>query len=252
VSTYQDERVPFPSPRRLRRELRLRRPPLWLVVGLCVVVVLTWPPLALIARYRVSRKSQPRVHLIQDMDNQVRVSTQQPSAVFADGKGMRLPPPGSATWSVEPPDLHATQGLTMKSDDSGRSVPVFATAYPPTLKVDRRLLARGQTMYGVYCAGCHGLDGYGEGPVNQRAVELQTPGWVPAMSLHDPAVRGREEGFLYSAITRGVRTMPAHGSQIRPADRWAIVAYVRALQRSQNATLDDVPPPQRAELEQQP
>lgn len=249
MSTYQDERLPFPSPRRLRRELRLRRPPLWLVAGLCAVIVLTWPPLALIARYRVSLKSRPRVHFVQDMDNQVRVSAQQPSPVFADGRGMRLPPAGTEVWSQKPADPHQLQGLVAATDAAGREVMVFADTFPPGLKVDQGLLSRGQTMYGVFCAGCHGLDGDGQGPVNQRAVELHTPGWVPAMSLHEPSVLARPTGYLFSAVTHGVRTMPAHGSQIAVADRWAIVAYVRALQRSQNATLDDVPASRRADLE---
>lgn len=249
MSTYQDERVPFPSPWRLRRELRLRRPPLWLVAGLCVVVVLTWPPLALIARARVSLKRQPRIHFIQDMDNQVRVSTQQPSSVFADGKAMRLPPAGVVAWSAAPTDPHWTQGLVAETDASGRAMMVFARTLPPRLKIERSLLARGQTMYGVYCAGCHGLDGYGEGPVNQRAVGLATPGWVPAFSLHEPALLAQADGYLFSAITNGVRTMPAHGSQIQVVDRWAIVAYLRALQRSQNATIADVPAACRTELE---
>lgn len=249
MSTYDDERFPFPSPGRLRRELRLRRPPLWMVATLCGVVVLTWLPLAIIARTRVSLKDQPRVHLIQDMDNQPRYGAQQPSEIFADGRAMRLPPPGSVAREQGPLDAHFTQGLVQVRDDAGREVTVFAAALPPSITLDQNLLRRGQRMYGAYCAPCHGYDGYGHGAVNERAVELGQAAWVPAMSLHDPAVIGRPDGFLFSAISNGVRTMPPHGSQIKRADRWSIVAYVRALQRSQNARIQDVPSQLRESLE---
>ena len=78
--------------------------------------------------------------------------------------------------------------------------------------------------------------------------ELQEPTWVPPASLHDAVVRGRAAGQLFDTILNGVRTMPAYGRQIPRDDAWAIVAYVRALQRSQNATTEDVPPAARAAM----
>ncbi len=251
MSTYQDERVPFPSPGRLRRELRLRRPPLWMVATLFIVVSLTWPPLAMIARARVSFKDQPRVHLIQDMDNQPRYGPQQASEVFADGRAMRLPPPGAVARDVRIDDAHATEGLVPVRDERGATTMQFADSLPESIRIDERLLQRGRQMYGAYCASCHGHDGYGQGAVNQRAIELKEPGWVHAASLHDDAVRVQPDGYLFGAITHGVRTMPPHGSMIRRDDRWAIVAYVRALQLSQRATLDDVPAEARSMLDRQ-
>ena len=254
MSSYQEERVPFPSPGRLRRELRLRRPPLWMVVVLFIIVALTWPPLALIARARVSFKDQPRVELIQDMAKQPHYGPQQPSALFGDGRAMRPPPPGTIARNVEPTDSHFTQGMVAATDDRGANVMRFATSLPATIEINPRLLHRGAQMYAAYCAVCHGHDGYGDGPVNIRALELKEPGWVAAMSLHEPAVAAQADGYLFSVITHGVRTMPPHGSMIRRADRWAIVAYLRVLQRSQHATLDDVPADRRAQLqaEQEP
>jgi mono/diheme cytochrome c family protein len=80
--------------------------------------------------------------------------------------------------------------------------------------------------------------------VAKRADELAQLGkanWTPPTSLHDEVVRQRPDGHIFHTITNGIRNMPAYGSQISVEDRWAIVAYVRALQRSQNALLDDVP-----------
>ena len=103
-------------------------------------------------------------------------------------------------------------------------------------------MERGRERYGVYCAVCHGYAGDGDGLVNRRAMELQQGTWIPAANLHSDALRERPVGYLYDVITNGVGKMPAYGSQIDVQDRWAIVLYLRALQRSQNASTDDVPP----------
>jgi mono/diheme cytochrome c family protein len=113
------------------------------------------------------------------------------------------------------------------------------------------LVARGQERFDVYCAVCHGTSGYGNGPVSARALQLMELGnaqWTPPSSLHDDLVRGRPDGHIFNTITNGIRNMPAYGSQIPAADRWAIVGYVRALQRSQRATTGDVPADERDRL----
>ena len=84
--------------------------------------------------------------------------------------------------------------------------------------------------------------------VARRADATQQATWVPPTSLHDALTLGRSEGHLFNSITNGIRTMPAYGRQVPVDDRWAIVSYVRALQRSQRATLDDVPLGSRSEL----
>jgi mono/diheme cytochrome c family protein len=84
--------------------------------------------------------------------------------------------------------------------------------------------------------------------VSKRAEELQEGTWTPPSSLHTDLIRSRPVGQLYNTITNGIRNMPAYGPQISVADRWAIVVYVRALQRSQGATVDDVPAELRASL----
>lgn len=110
------------------------------------------------------------------------------------------------------------------------------------------LLKRGQERYGIYCAPCHGLAGYGDGIVNVRAERLQEGTWTPPSSFHDAVVLGRPVGHLFNSVTNGIRSMPAYGPQIPERDRWAIVAYVRALQRSQATKVDDVPAGERGAM----
>jgi mono/diheme cytochrome c family protein len=110
------------------------------------------------------------------------------------------------------------------------------------------MLRRGQERYDIYCSPCHGLAGYGDGMVAMRAEGLQEGTWTPPSSIHTELVRSRAPGHLYNTITNGIRNMPAYGPQISVEDRWAIVAYVEALQRSQAATVEDVPMELRASL----
>jgi mono/diheme cytochrome c family protein len=84
--------------------------------------------------------------------------------------------------------------------------------------------------------------------IAQRAEALQEGTWTPPSSFHTDLVRGRQVGHLYNSVSNGIRTMPGYGSQIEVHDRWAIVAYLKALQRSQNATVDDVPAELRDQL----
>jgi mono/diheme cytochrome c family protein len=121
---------------------------------------------------------------------------------------------------------------------------VEAIPVPVTMQVMRR----GQQRYDIFCSPCHGLSGYGDGMVAKRAEDLQEGTWTPPSSLHTDLIRARPEGQLFNTITNGVRSMPAYGAQISVEDRWAIVAYVRALQRSQAAAVDDVPTDLRASL----
>lgn len=197
-------------------------------------------PLAIIWKARVGKSTEPRIHIVQDMDNQERFKAQQPSALFRDGRAMRLPVAGSVARGELRSDPHFYEGLAGGS---------FATTFPPQVKVTRELIEHGQQRFIIYCAPCHGLDGAGKGPVAMRADELAEPAWVAPLNLSSDEVRARPVGHIFGTITRGIRSMPAYGDQIGEADRWAIVAYVRALQRSQHATLEDAPAEQRARLE---
>jgi len=129
---------------------------------------------------------------------------------------------------------------------TGRTGDGWVTAFP--VPVTEQLMRRGQERYDIYCSPCHGLAGYGDGVVAKRADALQEGTWTPPSSYHTDLVRSRPAGQLFNTITNGIRNMAAYGAQIPVADRWAIVAYVRALQRSQAASVADVPPELRRQL----
>ncbi len=188
-------------------------------------------PLAVIAKARVTTSKEPRIHVIRDMDNQASFRAQEANPLFADGRAMRPPVPGSVARGEAELDDHLYRGLAQDGA-------TFADAFPPSLTVDRAFLERGQQRYTIYCAVCHGHSGYGDGIIHRRAMELVNKGrpgmeWVPPTSYHTPALRDYPVGRLYHVITNGVRNMAPYASQVSVEDRWAIAAYVKALQASQ-------------------
>ena len=109
------------------------------------------------------------------------------------------------------------------------------------LATDMNLLLRGQERYTIYCAPCHGAIGDGRGIVVQR-------GYLPPPSYHTDVLRKQADGHFFDVMTNGIRNMASYKNQVNVNDRWAIVAYIRALQRSQNAGLADVPQEMRKDL----
>jgi len=209
--------------------------PKWIIPVLVTVTCLAILPFALIAKARTENSAEPRVELIQNMDNQPRFKAQQANPLFADGRAMRHPVPGTVARGELHDDDHLHRGVV--DGEWAESLPMAVTP---------ELMARGQRQFGIYCAPCHGQAGYGDGMVARRADELQQGTWIPPTSLHTATVRDRADGYLYNVIANGVRNMPAYASQVKVDDRWAIVAYIRALQRSQNATPEDVPADRRS------
>jgi mono/diheme cytochrome c family protein len=229
-------------------DLRLRRPPFWMIALFLVFVVLSWIPLVVGARRRVSTTEAPQIHIFQDMDNQPKFKAQHPHPLFADGRADRAPIPGTVARGQLEDDDHYYRGFSRKQT-AGKWEITYFKGFPSQVKPNEQFLTRGRTQYNIYCSACHGLDGYGNGPVHLRALELQEPRWVQPASLHNDTVRQRTEGHLYNTIANGIRNMAGYGGQIvNPADRWAIVAYVRALQLSQDASADFVPPEKRTEM----
>jgi mono/diheme cytochrome c family protein len=171
------------------------------------------------------------------MDRQDNVRGQKANPLFADGRAMRPPVAGTVARGELREDGWLYRGVV--GDDWAAGFPVEVTA---------STLSRGRERYEVFCTPCHGMSGYGDGIVAKRAENLQEGTWVPPSSFHTDLVRTRPVGHLYNSITNGIRNMPAYGSQIPVEDRWAIVAYVRALQRSQNARIEDVPEELRPNL----
>lgn len=107
------------------------------------------------------------------------------------------------------------------------------------LPITRERLARGRERFNIYCAACHGEDGYGQGIVVRR-------GFPAPPSYHDDRLRQIADGHLFDVMTRGYGAMLPFADRLTPEDRWAVVAYVRALQRSQHVALQDLPPADQA------
>ena len=231
------------------RPPRLRRPPFWMVALGLVFVVASWLPLVIFARARTMTSPSPRVQFMQDMGIQPKFREQQSNASFADGRADRLPVPGTVARGHLEEDDHYYRGYT------GRDVKApnfkFFTTFPEQVKLDKKFLERGQERFNIYCSVCHGYDGhgggiegYGGGSVNRRAQELmaiqkdaEDTKWTPAADLtsHESGIWTRSVGDIFNTINVGIRKMPPYGAQIPVEDRWAIVAYVRALQLSENA-----------------
>jgi len=205
---------------------------------LAVVVVVGLIPLGHTALARVKRSASPRMSIIRDMDKQPKYRPQSESKFFADGSAMRIPPFGAVARGESRRDTRFYEGRI------GRE---WVTTFP--MKVTPEFIKRGEERYRIYCATCHGLAGYGDGITAKRAQELQQPNWVPPASFHTDTVRSRPVGHIFNTITNGLRKMPSYGSQIPPEDRWAIIAYIRALQKSQYAEVEKLPPELANEIE---
>ena len=121
------------------------------------------------------------------------------------------------------------------------------------LVLDEATLLQGKQQFGIYCSVCHGLNGKGQGLVNQRAQKILAQTWIQPSNMTTPNYHSDQyaEGRLFSTITNGIRKMSGYGAQITVRDRWAIVGYIRALQASQNASLDAVPADRRGMLKEQ-
>ena len=191
----------------------------------------------LLAGCRGSPSQEPPVHWQRQMFTQDKGKSQRENTFFDDHRAMRLPVEG--TVSVDAP-IDPGPYRTGK-DDAG----AFIAKWPQEVKVDTTLLQRGQERFNIYCAPCHDRTGSGNGLVVQRAAK-QTR-WVPTSYFED-RVLNMPIGQLFDVVTNGVRTMPSYAYQVPVGDRWAIVAYVRALQRSQHTVLADVPESQRNNL----
>lgn len=215
--------------------------PGWVVPVLVLTSLIALLPPALISRARATKSTSPRINIIPDMDFQPRFLPQTENEMYLDGRSMRPRMEGTIARGALREDDHF---------DRGQQNGEWATAFP--MEVTRQVMNRGRERFEIYCAPCHGVGGYGDGMVSRRASELTELGhanWTPPTSMHDELVRERPVGHLFNTITHGIRNMPPYGSQIKTADRWAVVAYVKALQRSQNATLSDVPPDARPALQ---
>jgi mono/diheme cytochrome c family protein len=153
------------------------------------------------------------------MDSQRKYDEYKPAPLFRDGRVLQAPVAG-----------------TVARDDPARQA---ESADKPVLTAG--LLARGQQEFDIFCSVCHGRTGEGDGMIVQR-------GMPHPPNFHQDRLRAAPDQHIFDVITAGYGVMYSYASRIAPHDRWAVVAYLRALQLSQNATLDDVPAEDRARL----
>jgi len=168
---------------------------------------------------------QPPIWVWWDMKKQDKYKPQAESAFFADGRTSRAPVEGAVAQELYRPDSAFSTGINPDGTYVARN----------PLPITKETLAEGQRKFDIYCAPCHDRTGSGRGIVPAKAV------WVPG-NLHDERIVNFVDGELYHVIANGRRSMPGYRYQISEKDRWAIVAYIRALQRSWRGTMDDVPP----------
>lgn len=178
----------------------------------------------------------PPVHLIGDMDWQQKALPQSESKLFADRRAMRPLIEGTVargeeraddafyTGQVAPDSLRDRPEAAQLDLSGGKAAMVAKVPIP----VDAALLRRGQDRFNVFCAPCHDQTGGGHGTVVQR-------GYPTPIDLNGERVAKAPDGYLFDVITHGVRNMPGYAVQIPPRDRWAIVSWVRVLNRSQAA-----------------
>jgi len=194
------------------------------------------------AKWRGHHFARPPFEIFPDMNYQDKVKDQQPSAFFADGKGDRELIPG--TVAMEMPAVN-DYWATGKWDDThwGTGIPVHeARAGGRPLAIDDADMARGRERYNISCAVCHGASGDGQGVVTKY-------GLTGVASYHTDRLRQAADGDIFNTISNGKGQMLGYGYNLSIDDRWRIVMYVRALQRSQNAPLSDASAEEQAELD---
>lgn len=176
------------------------------------------------------------------MHNQHKLEPYEASDFFADGQGSRQLPANTVPRNAFGEEVAPYTGLVvapappMKMAQTSQAMP----AAPPP--VTMALLARGQERYNIFCSPCHGRTGDGLGMIVRR-------GYKQPPSFHDPRLRSAPAAHFVTTMTEGFGVMPSYAEEVSPADRWAIAAYIRALQYSQNARLAEIPAGRRQAVE---
>ena len=225
--------------------------------GFFLIFLLLGVALVAIFGFRGQKSTGSPLEIFPDMVRQPKVRAQAPLAFFADNRGARVPVPGTVPIGYEMPkpetiatpaavlpmpDVHERLGFSEGTDyyDTGKMGDRWGTGMP--VEVNTQLMERGRQRFNITCAMCHGATAAGDGITKQY-------GLTTVVSLQDERIRKMADGEIFNTITNGKNTMMAYGANIMVADRWAIICYLRALQRSQNTTAADVPPEHRADLE---
>jgi cbb3-type cytochrome c oxidase subunit III len=166
----------------------------------------------------------------QDMHDQPKYQPLETSQFFKDGRASRPRVPGTVARGRRDDDL-----LLMTGKSDGKLSELFPAP------VTRAVLDRGHERFNIYCSPCHDRVGTGRGMIVERGYKQPT-------SFHDERLRGMPAGYFFDVMTNGFGVMPSYAAQVPVNDRWAIAAYIRALQLSQHATMAEVPEDERTAL----
>ncbi len=231
--------------------------------GFLLIFVLAGVVIVALAGFRGEHSPRPPWEIFPDMVRQPKVRAQSPLGFFGDGRGPRVPiantvpigyevpkpeqnaPPETSPSGASPGEelSHERFGFSVGTDyyNTGKMGTNWGTGIP--VPVTAALMQRGQQRFNITCSVCHGLTAAGNGVAKQY-------GLATVATLQDERIRKMADGEIFNTITNGKNTMMSYGGNVPVADRWAIIAYLRALQRSQNANINDVPEDHRAGLDQ--
>ena len=215
-----------------------------LIFALSVIVVMA------VAGKRGSTSRKPPIEIFSDMDRQAKLRPQTYAEFFPDHMSSRLPVAGtiarSRPYVIEGKEIYPYEDNPVNTGKIPGTTN-FVQIIP--LPVTARLMERGQQRFNIYCSPCHGAQGDGKGITTKLGMAV-------IANLHDGApprrVVQQPDGEIFNTITYGKTLMGAYGGVIPVEDRWAIIAYVRALQRSQLATIEDVPADERSKIPNPP
>ena len=221
--------------------------PFFVTLGFVILFIVA------IAGVRGMKSQRPPIEICSDMVRQPKVKAQVPSSFFADGRAARPPVAGTVPLGYAMPARMATtnslgpyDNITFSTGtsylDTGKFGDHWGTGMP--IAVTSEFMVRGQERFTIYCAPCHGATGTGNGIAYKF-------GLVTVASLQQPRIREMADGEIFNTLSYGKNTMIGYGDRVQVLDRWAIIAYLRALQMSQGgATINDVPPAERNKLEE--
>jgi mono/diheme cytochrome c family protein len=198
-----------------------------------------------IAGFRGGPARKPPIEIFPDMNRQLKLRPMEANSFFTNGVSSQLPPPGTIARS-EP--IQTIAGPVYSFEDApvntGRVTGTTNFVEINPLPVTGELLQRGRERFDIYCAPCHGRLGDGNGITKKL-------GLMPAVAnLHDPRIVTMTDGEIFNTITHGKSTMAAYGPLMPAEDRWAVIAYLRALQLSWLGSTNDLTPAQQAVLKQ--
>ena len=199
--------------------------------------------------FRGCKFDQPPMEIFPDMDRQMKFHEQSETTLFADGRTDRPHVDGTVPFVTEKQAeyAHLSPNHRFREDD------YLVTGYLPTdpetfgdglpVDISEVNMLRGQELYNIFCSVCHGETGNGMGVIAHERY-----GYGTIVSLLQQRIIDQPDGEIYNTIVWGRNTMMPYGKKLRVEDRWKVVMYVRALQRAATATIDDVPPENRGDL----